>query len=147
MDVSFDQPYWLGVTIDSGSDLTPRLPFSTVPYAFQARSVLGESNIFPSDGNVGIGTEGAAGKISVPLAKLDVRGDVRIETVLEDDNPTKLLTHGGDLLVKFMSLTTLTALVPAGPAGPEGEQGPQGDVGPIGPQGPEGPMGIQGLTG
>ncbi len=46
--VMFDTPYWLGVTI-GGSELTPRFLLTPAPYAL---SLIGESNLFPSAGEV-----------------------------------------------------------------------------------------------
>jgi hypothetical protein len=65
--VPFDKPYWLGITIDSGSELSPRIELTSSAYSLNSRSVYGNSNVFPSDGNVGIGTKD-------PLAHLQVKG-------------------------------------------------------------------------
>ncbi|BDQ03413.1 hypothetical protein [Ignavibacterium sp.] len=35
----FDAAYWLGITVGSGSELTPRVPFSSVPYSRMSLSV------------------------------------------------------------------------------------------------------------
>ncbi len=56
LDLSFDKSYWLGVTVEEGSELSPRIELTASPYSLNARSVLGSSNVFPSAGNVGIGT-------------------------------------------------------------------------------------------
>ena len=34
--VAFDQPYWLGVTIGTDAEMTPRQPLTSVPYSFRA---------------------------------------------------------------------------------------------------------------
>lgn len=39
LDIPFDTKYWVGITIDGGDELIPRLPLSTVPYAIHAISV------------------------------------------------------------------------------------------------------------
>lgn len=39
LDLPFDEQYWLGITIDGGDELTPRMPLSAAPYALHAYSV------------------------------------------------------------------------------------------------------------
>jgi len=53
--LSFDETYYIGMSIDGGPEL-PRQILTTSPYSFTAKSVLGTENAFPSSGNVGIGT-------------------------------------------------------------------------------------------
>ncbi len=38
-DLPFDMPYWLGVTIGAGSELSPRLQFTSSAYTFHAQTV------------------------------------------------------------------------------------------------------------
>jgi hypothetical protein len=35
--LDFDQQYWLGISIDGGTELSPRLPLSSVPYSMRAK--------------------------------------------------------------------------------------------------------------
>jgi hypothetical protein len=37
----FDQPYWLGIAADGDSEMTPRTPLSSAPYAFRAKLAEG----------------------------------------------------------------------------------------------------------
>lgn len=53
LTAAFDQPYYLGVTVGSGAELTPRARLTSSPYAL---SLIGQDNIFPSTGAVGVGT-------------------------------------------------------------------------------------------
>ncbi|REL29172.1 hypothetical protein DYD21_15065 [Rhodohalobacter sp. SW132] len=39
LDIPFDRPYWLGIEIDGGEQLAPRMPLSAAPYALHAYSV------------------------------------------------------------------------------------------------------------
>lgn len=39
LDLPFDEPYWIGVEIDGGDELDPRMPLSATPYAMHALSV------------------------------------------------------------------------------------------------------------
>jgi len=53
LNVPFDQTYYLGLTIPGGPEHTPRARLTSSPYAL---SLIGQDNVFPSTGNVGIGT-------------------------------------------------------------------------------------------
>ena len=65
LNLTFHKQYWLGVTIDSGSELAPRIKLTSSAYSLNARSVSGDGNVFPSDGNVGIGTQNPSEKLEV----------------------------------------------------------------------------------
>jgi hypothetical protein len=76
--IFFETPCWLGVSIDGEPELSPRTPFSNVPYATHATyaeiSLTGDndwavdgSNVYVDVGNVGIGTP-------TPAVRLDVIG-------------------------------------------------------------------------
>lgn len=56
LDLPFDEPYYLGISMGDDSELTPRIALTSSAYGLSARSVNGEANVFPSRGNVGIGT-------------------------------------------------------------------------------------------
>lgn len=64
---TFDKIYWLGISLNNDREFKPRTPLPAAAYSFTAMSVIGESNIFPSEGNVGIGTMN-------PKTKLEVDG-------------------------------------------------------------------------
>lgn len=51
--IPFDQPYFLGISVDGGAEVSPRLRLTASPYTL---SLIGQSNIFPSTGTVGLGT-------------------------------------------------------------------------------------------
>ncbi|MFH0714908.1 MAG: hypothetical protein V1847_04245 [Candidatus Diapherotrites archaeon] len=48
LDVNFDQQYWLGITVASDSEMSPRLKLASAPYAFDSNSL----NTFPSSAYV-----------------------------------------------------------------------------------------------
>lgn len=54
-EIPFDRPYYMGLVINRDTELSPRIALTSSPYSMMARSVLGDSNSFPSSGNVGIG--------------------------------------------------------------------------------------------
>jgi hypothetical protein len=51
--IPFDQPYFLGISVDGGAEVSPRLRLTASPYTL---SLIGQSNLFPSTGTVGLGT-------------------------------------------------------------------------------------------
>ncbi|MBN2010528.1 tail fiber protein [candidate division KSB1 bacterium] len=68
--VDFTRKYFLGLTVGSDPEMTPRLPLSSFNSA-----VIGADNVFPSSGSVGIGTTSPAEN-----AKLDVNGRIKDQT-------------------------------------------------------------------
>ncbi|MCF8260643.1 MAG: hypothetical protein K9J12_07715 [Melioribacteraceae bacterium] len=62
----FAKPYWMAIVKDN-KEMEPRTRLSMSPYLF---SEIGQSNVFPTAGNVGIG-------FSSPQEKLDVNGNIR----------------------------------------------------------------------
>jgi hypothetical protein len=70
LNLPFDNPYWLGVSVDGGAELTPRVALTTAPYAFRTRYGDGDwefsgSNIYRMTGNVGVGTASPSARIDV----------------------------------------------------------------------------------
>ncbi len=53
LNAAFNVPYYVGVSVNGGSEMTPRLRLTSSPYAL---SLIGQGNTFPSSGTVGIGT-------------------------------------------------------------------------------------------
>ena len=84
--LDYNTEYWLGLSIDGNAELSPRGKLTLSPYAVMAQ-VDGTSNVFPQDGNVGIGT-------TTPGAKLDVNGDITLTGGY--DNPRSLRLNGGN---------------------------------------------------
>ncbi len=77
-------PVELGIKVGADAEMIPRVELTSVIYALhadrsdtseyaqKAGEVSGTSNVFPSSGNVGIGT-------ATPSAKLDVAGDANVQ--------------------------------------------------------------------
>ena len=55
-DLAFDTQYFLGISVEGGPELIPRVYLSSNAYSLGARGLYGDSNIMPADGSVGIGT-------------------------------------------------------------------------------------------
>jgi len=53
--IPFSEPYYLGISVEGGAELSPRVALNSVPYSLNSGKVSGE-NLFPSSGKVGIGT-------------------------------------------------------------------------------------------
>ncbi len=80
--VDFSKDLWLGITVESDSEMSPRLKFEDVPQA------LGSKDNFLVTGNVGIGT-------SAPEAKLHVNGTLRMskENRIELYGPAEVIKY------------------------------------------------------
>ena len=52
-DLTFIENYWIGISVESGTEMTPRTKLTTSPYS---KAVFGIENVFPSYGSVGVGT-------------------------------------------------------------------------------------------
>lgn len=122
IDLPFDRRYFLSITIDSTNELVPWIPLSATPYSRSAEAVYGKSNVFPSEGNVGIGTG-----TNQPIATLDLEGTLRIGVLDVLQNPIDVLVLGTNNIVKRASISNLQG--PPGPPGPQGPVGPQGPPG------------------
>ncbi|RNC83642.1 MAG: tail fiber domain-containing protein [Balneola sp.] len=64
--IGFNSQYYLGIAVDGGLELGPRIPLSLSPYSM---AVVGSENVFPSTGAVGIGTTSPDSE-----AKLQIEG-------------------------------------------------------------------------
>lgn len=64
----FPSQAWLGIKVDPDTEEMPRIELTSAPYSLkadQASQVTGATNVFPGDGNVGIGTLSPASKLTV----------------------------------------------------------------------------------
>ena len=53
LNAAFNVPYYVGLSVDGGPELSPRFRLTSAPYAL---SLIGQGNTFPSSGTVGVGT-------------------------------------------------------------------------------------------
>ncbi len=56
LDIPFDTHYWLGISVEAEAELIPRVRLTASPYSLNSWGVMGATNLFPAEGNVGIGT-------------------------------------------------------------------------------------------
>jgi hypothetical protein len=84
MALPFDVPYWLGISVEGETELTPRVELTSAPYASRAAVadwavsgaadsdwVMSGDNIYRLMGYVGIGVE-------IPSSKLEVGGTAKV---------------------------------------------------------------------
>jgi len=78
LDLDFDVPYWLGITIESDSEVSPRIALNSSSYALKAGGLVMDANLSVdsgtlfvniSDNRVGIGT-------TAPTQALEVAGTI-----------------------------------------------------------------------
>jgi hypothetical protein len=77
----FDTSYYLGIAVEGGSELVPRALITASAYSLNAQAVKGWANVFPANGDVGIGTTSP----SVPLHVKNTSGQVGIFFEGNDD--------------------------------------------------------------
>ena len=117
LDIYFDRQYFLGVGIDGGEELTPRLKLSSSPYALNIENAAGPA-----------GPQGEPGECGLSCWDLDGSGVCTSEEDINGDG-------------------VCDALDCQGPQGDKGDAGAQGDKGDAGAQGPQGEQGVQGEKG
>ncbi len=85
LDASFTEQYYLGVSVEGGTELIPRAALTSSPYAL---SLIGSDNVFPNSGNVGVGADNPQNKLTVQ------RGDgiLGLEVVEDANNTTTITT-------------------------------------------------------
>lgn len=89
LTLSFDRPYWLGVTVGQNSELTPRIELTASAYSLNARSI--------ADSAV-TGSKIASGQVvrSVNAIKDDVKLAAGNNiTITQDDNTITIAAAGG----------------------------------------------------
>jgi len=88
LNAAFDQPYFLGVSVEGGVEMIPRARLTSSPYAL---SLIGDDNVFPNSGNVGIGAASPQNKLTVQRGN----GSLGLEAV-ENANNTATITSKVD---------------------------------------------------
>ncbi len=103
LTAAFNVPYYVGISVEGGSELIPRFRLTSAPYAM---ALIGQSNTFPSAGAVGVGTaspesgnnlhvhnENGSAKALISSADVD---DSTILTLKSGDNSGAIAIEGGN---------------------------------------------------
>ena len=45
LNLPFDKPYWLGITVGQGSEMTPRIALTASPYSIAAKTIVGNGEV------------------------------------------------------------------------------------------------------
>ncbi|MDQ7039787.1 MAG: hypothetical protein Q9M35_02505 [Rhodothermus sp.] len=80
LDLPFDRPYYLGLSVDGGSEMSPRIPLSASPYSLTARTVADSvvTGAKIADGQVVRSVNGLTDKVILEAeggATITIRGD------------------------------------------------------------------------
>lgn len=115
LELPFDKPYYLGISIEGGPELEPRQALTASAYSFGSLGVRGETNVFPADGDVGIGT-------STPGRPLHIVSDSPIGLQLDGNNADSVsidlnaLQPGADPRYRYLREGVLRAMTHLSPA-------------------------------
>jgi len=131
-NVPFDAVYWIGVSIEDGTEIEPRFKMNRVPAAM---SLYGSDKIIPAVGNMGVGTPAPQAALHIKIADaaadqlliegadgsayLKVTGDGKMGVNVED--PEQILDIDGYLKMRsggimFADGSTLTSAAMGGSA-------------------------------
>ncbi len=83
LDPSFNAQYYLGISVEGETELTPRTALTASAYSLNAMAVTGTDNVFPATGNVGIGTASPGSKLEIHYDNLSSNN-----AAIEIDNNT-----------------------------------------------------------
>ncbi|MEE8335520.1 MAG: tail fiber domain-containing protein, partial [Candidatus Neomarinimicrobiota bacterium] len=108
LELPFDRPYSLGIKIGTNPELIPRIRFSSTPYSLSSRSVIGLSNIFPSEGSVGIGTDDPAALLHI-AGNAIFDGNINVNGMLMSANDTLRLGSNLETAGNILSRGDLSA--------------------------------------
>lgn len=101
LTAAFDKTYYLGISLDNGAEVVPRIQLTASPYSL---SLIGQTNIFPSDGPVGAGTAVPASDVRLHVKKeggtglLQVEGSAADTVVLKKGTNTATISYDGNLV-------------------------------------------------
>ena len=170
VDIDPTVPLFMGLSVDGGEELKPRLPVGSALralWALQAEDVVGD--IHPHSVSIGdqlvinedgqwvgdpTGLQGPEGPVG-PAGEIGPEGPQGLQGVAGPAGPAGPVGPAGDPgPAGPQGLQGVPGPVgpagdpgPAGLPGAPGPIGPQGEIGPIGPQGPAGAIGPQGPVG
>lgn len=127
-DLFNEEDLYLGIQIATDSEMIPRMPFSSVPWAQQSENAVTALSVAAN---------------TVGSQELQPTG-VAAGTYT---NPTLKVDEDGRILSMSQGEASAGVPGPRGEAGATGPQGPKGETGAAGATGPQGPKGDKGDTG
>jgi hypothetical protein len=143
---------YLGITVGTDPEMTPRAAVRSVPYAILAGDVNGDihptsvsingTTVIDSMGNWTGPTSGLQGPTG-PQGPTGAQGPAGTQGATGAQGPAGAQGAAGATGPQG----PVGPIGPQGPIGPTGAQGPAGATGAAGPQGPQGPAGATGATG
>jgi hypothetical protein len=99
LTAAFDKTYYLGVSVNNGAEMLPRIQLTASPYSL---SLIGQTNIFPSTGPVGAGTidPDPSAQLHVNkengIGRLMLEGSTADTIELKKGSHTATITYNGD---------------------------------------------------
>jgi len=94
LNAAFNVPYFVGISVDGGSELLPRFRLTSAPYAL---ALIGQSNTFPSSGPVGVGTTSPQSGVELHVSDNN-GGDASILLSSADDKTPMIQLKKGTTL-------------------------------------------------
>ena len=123
-DLTFSVQYYVGISVESGAELTPRVKLTNSPTTM---AVFGVENVFPSSGNVGVGTTDPQALLHIDqsgsedVIRLDKDSDTKM--IVDSDgnvgigtsNPEAMLhVEGSGSMLKLDNGTSILQFTPDG---------------------------------
>ena len=91
--LAFDRLYYIGISVDGGSEMVPRVQLTAAPYAL---SLQGTNNKVPNSGAVTLDTISYHKSIDgVDRIKFDKNGATRVKSILVVENELEVKSNGG----------------------------------------------------
>jgi len=92
--LTFGSQYYIGISVEGGQELEPRMKLSNSPTAM---AILGVDNTFPSSGNVGVGT--ASPQAGLHIVTKNVADDLLKVVSSSGDHRTVRVDKDGNLII------------------------------------------------
>jgi hypothetical protein len=176
LNLPFDKPYWLGITVGNGVELSPRAQLTASAYSLNARSVADGAVTTNKIADFAV-TGGKIADQTIDITKLNFTpissetdpqvganttnyvpkwdGAALVSgTIFDNGNvgigitsPTQKLDVNGGIAVNGNLVITGTGQWAGNPTGITGPKGDPGPQGPKGDKGDPGPQGLRGLPG
>ncbi len=119
LTAAFDKTYFLGISVNNGAELVPRVRLTASPYSL---SLIGQTNIFPSTGSVGAGTTSPDSDAQLHVFKDGGTGRMTLESTTADtiflkkgNNSASISYDGDKITVSNLNLVITGDInIPAG---------------------------------